>query len=74
MRIFFYFIEESDLCNSVKKRNENIYMSPELKIEHLGFKGSFAVDKKFELEAIKLRNWHYMWSFFYFHKKKLWIF
>jgi GT2 family glycosyltransferase len=66
---FFLFYEESDLCNSVKKRNENIYMSPELKIEHLGFKGSFAVDKKFELEAIKLRNWHYMWSFFYFHKK-----
>jgi len=66
---FFLFFEESDLCKSVKKRNENIYMSPELKIEHLGFKGSFAVDKKFELEAIKLRNWHYMWSFFYYHKK-----
>jgi len=66
---FFLFYEESDLCNSVKKRNGNVYMSPELKIEHLGFKGSFAIDKKFELEAIKLRNWHYMWSFFYFHKK-----
>ena len=66
---FFLFFEETDLCKSVKKRNENIYMSPDLKIEHLGFKGSFATDKKFELEAIKLRNWHYMWSFFYYHKK-----
>tara|TARA_B100001123_G_C15175517_1_gene973141 strand:- start:395 stop:1297 length:903 start_codon:yes stop_codon:yes gene_type:complete len=66
---FFLFFEEIDLCKSVKKRNENIYMSPDLKIEHLGFKGSFAFDKKFELEAIKLRNWHYMWSFFYYHKK-----
>ena len=66
---FFLFFEETDLCKSVKKRNENVYMSSDLKIEHLGFKGSFATDKKFELEAIKLRNWHYMWSFFYYHKK-----
>ena len=44
-------------------------MSSDLVIEHLGFKGSFASNKKFELEAIKIRNWHYMWSFFYYHKK-----
>ena len=35
----------------------------------MGFKGSFAFDKKYELEAIKLRNWHYLWSQFYFNKK-----
>ena len=66
---FFLFYEETDLCKSVKKRNENIFMGPDLKVEHLGFKGSFAVDKNFEMEAIKIRNWHYMWSFFYYHKK-----
>jgi GT2 family glycosyltransferase len=66
---FFLFYEETDLCKSVKIRNENIFMSSDLEIEHLGFKGSFASDKKFELEAIKIRNWHYMWSFFYYHKK-----
>jgi N-acetylglucosaminyl-diphospho-decaprenol L-rhamnosyltransferase len=66
---FFLFYEETDLCKSVKIRNENIFMSSDLVIEHLGFKGSFASNKKFELEAIKIRNWHYMWSFFYYHKK-----
>ena len=66
---FFLFYEETDLCKSVKKRNENIFMCPDLKVEHLGFKGSFATDKNFEMEAIKIRNWHYMWSFFYYHKK-----
>ena len=66
---FFLFYEETDLCKSVKIRNENIFMSSDLEIEHLGFKGSFASDKKFELEAIKISNWHYMWSFFYYHKK-----
>ena len=44
-------------------------MSPDLKIDHLGWKGSFATDEKFEIESIKLRNWHYMWSLFYYNKK-----
>ena len=35
----------------------------------MGYKGSFASDKKYELEAIKFRNWHYLWSQFYFNKK-----
>jgi len=66
---YFLFFEETDLCKSAKKRNENIYMCPDLKIDHLGWKGSFAIDDKFKMESIKLRNWHYMWSFFYYNKK-----
>ena len=35
----------------------------------MGWKSSFNVDENFEMHSHKLRNWHYMWSFFYFHKK-----
>ena len=44
-------------------------MCPDLKLDHLGWKGSFATDKNLEEQADKIRNWHYMWSFFYYHKK-----
>ena len=66
---FFLFFEELDLCRVVKKNNEKVFMCPNLKVNHLGWKGSFASDKKFEIESIKLRNWHYMWSMFYYNKK-----
>ena len=66
---YFLFYEETDLCMAVKKRGENVYMCPDLIVDHLGWKGSFAINKKFEIDSIKLRNWHYMWSYFYYHKK-----
>tara|TARA_Y100000590_G_scaffold20764_1_gene24203 strand:+ start:4103 stop:4999 length:897 start_codon:yes stop_codon:yes gene_type:complete len=66
---FFLFWEEFDLCKRVKNKNENVYVSKDLKINHLGFQSSLSKDKEFEIDFIKLRNWHYMWSFFYFHKK-----
>ena len=66
---FFLFFEELDLCRFVKNNNEKVFMCSNLKVTHLGWKGSFAADKKFEIESIKLRNWHYMWSMFYYNKK-----
>jgi N-acetylglucosaminyl-diphospho-decaprenol L-rhamnosyltransferase len=66
---FFLFFEELDLCRSVKKRNEKTFMSATLKVNHLGWKSSFATDKKFEIQSLKLRNWHYLWSMFYYNKK-----
>ena len=66
---FFLFFEEFDLCMTLKKRNEKVYMCPDLKIDHMGWKSSFNVDENFEIHSHKLRNWHYMWSFFYYNKK-----
>ena len=66
---FFLFFEEFDLCRRLNNNNKLIFSSNKLIVNHLGFKGSFAFDKKYELEAIKLRNWHYLWSQFYFNKK-----
>ena len=64
---FFLFFEEFDLCKSLKKNGEKVYSSSKLIVNHFGFKSS--TDLTDEIDLIKLRNWHYMWSYFYYHKK-----
>ena len=64
---FFLFFEEFDLCKFLKKNGENVYSSSKLIVNHFGFKSSTDLTK--EIDLIKLRNWHYMWSYFYYHKK-----
>ena len=63
---FFMYLENEDLCKRIKKINENIYIVPKSKINHIGGK---AVDVKFEYEIEMSRNWHWIWSKFYFNKK-----
>jgi len=65
---FFLYFEEFDLCKSVINKGENIYTSNKLKIHHLGFKSSI-VSAKDKTNISKLREWHWMWSTFYFYKK-----
>ena len=66
---FFLYFEEFDLCKSVEQLNENVFTAQDLLIEHLGYKGSFGSNPKNKLESEKLREWHWMWSTFYFYKK-----
>ena len=63
---FFLYFEEIDLCKKVKNNKGKIYLDRLIKINH---DGSQSVNNlnKFELE--KNRNWHWMWSTFYYHKK-----
>jgi len=61
--IFLYF-EEIDLCKRLLKNKEKIFISKSSIIKHLGAKST---NIGFEFE--KCRNWHYMWSKFYFYKK-----
>ena len=63
---FFLYLENDDLCRRLEKINENIYIIPQSKINHLGGR---AVDPKYKNEIELLRNWHWMWSKFYFNKK-----
>jgi len=63
---FFLYFEEIDLCKFVKKKNGEIYLDKNIIIEHEGA-SSVSINKKINLE--KSRNWHWMWSTFYFHKK-----
>jgi N-acetylglucosaminyl-diphospho-decaprenol L-rhamnosyltransferase len=63
---FFLYLENEDLCKRLIEKNEDIYVIPKSKINHLGGK---AVDPKYRNEVEYLRNWHWMWSKFYFNKK-----
>ena len=62
----FLYLEEIDLCKRVKKLNEKIYTVSNIKVFHHG--GS-SVNKIFSHEIELTRNWHWMWSLFYFNKK-----
>jgi len=63
---FFLYLENEDLCKRLIEKNIDIYVIPKSKIDHLGGK---AVDPKYRNEIEYLRNWHWMWSKFYFNKK-----
>ncbi len=63
---FFLFFEEIDLCYRLKKIGENIFIDPNLKIFHEGGSSS---DNDFIDETNIIKNWHWMWSTFYYHKK-----
>ena len=63
---FFLYLENDDLCIRKKKENENIYVLKTAKVNHLGAKSPSII---FEKEIEFCRNWHWMWSKFYFNKK-----
>ena len=63
---FFLYFEEIDLCKKVKNNNGKIYLDRLIKINH---QGSQSVNNLNKSELEKNRNWHWMWSTFYYHKK-----
>ena len=63
---FFLYLENDDLCKRLDENDKDIYIVPKSKIHHLGGK---AVDPKYKSEIEYIRNWHWMWSKFYFNKK-----
>ena len=66
---FFLYFEEFDFCQKLKRKNEIVYLCKSLKIKHLGFKSSNLDVQGFKSDSEKLRNWHWMWSKFYYYKK-----
>ena len=63
---FFIYFEEIDLCRRLKKLNKKIYLDKSIKINHIG--GS-SHNQSIEFEMELSRNWHWMWSTVYYHKK-----
>jgi N-acetylglucosaminyl-diphospho-decaprenol L-rhamnosyltransferase len=63
---FFMYLENDDLCKRIRQIDENIFIVPKSKIKHLGAKG---VNEKYNKEIELSRNWHWIWSKFYFNKK-----
>ena len=63
---FFLYLENNDLCIRTNRSGGSIYIVPASKINHGGSK---AVDIKYRNEVELSRNWHWIWSKFYFNKK-----
>ena len=68
---FFMYLENDDLCRRVYNNGGSIYVVPKAIINHAGAR---AVDSKFSEEVELSRNWHWIWSKFYFNKKNFGIF
>ena len=66
---FFLYFEEFDLCMSLKNKGEKVYSSKKLKVHHLGLKSSLDENSSNEISINRLREWHWMWSTFYFYRK-----
>jgi len=62
----FMYLENNDLCKRVFDDEGLTFIVPQAKINHLAAK---AVDKKYFQEVEHSRNWHWIWSKFYFNKK-----
>ena len=62
---FFLYLEEVDLCKSIREQNGRIILV-RVKIKH---DGGNSHGNREDLEMEKSRNWHWMWSKFYFAKK-----
>ena len=63
---FFIYLEEMDLCKRLKKNDKKIFLAKDIIIHHVGG-SSHNAEINFEMELS--RNWHWMWSTFYFNKK-----
>ena len=63
---FFLYLEEIDLCKRLKKKNKKIYLANNIFVKHLGGKSH---DPNHQEKMEIQRNWHYLWSLFYFSKK-----
>jgi len=63
---FFLYLENTDLCLRQRKKKEKMFIMKDSEIKHIG-SYSTKLDQTNNLEYI--RNWHWMWSKFYFNKK-----
>lgn len=61
---FFLFLEEIDLCKRIKQSGGKIFVIQNSKIHHLGNQASENI-----LNIELCRNWHWMWSLFYYNYK-----
>ena len=63
---FFLYFEDIDLCKRVILSGNKIYLLPNVIINHDGAK---SVNFKDHMELEVNRNWHWMWSSFYYSRK-----
>jgi len=62
----FIYLEEIDLCKRLLEKNKKIYWDSNIPIYH---EGGRSHDSLLNDEMELSRNWHWMWSTFYYNKK-----
>ena len=63
---FFIYLEEIDLCRRLRANKKKIYVDPTIIVNH---QGGSSHEKEYNYDMELSRNWHWMWSTFYFTKK-----
>ena len=63
---YFLYLENDDLCLRVNRAGGLVFVVPTAIVNH---RGSSTVDIKYKDEVELSRNWHWIWSKFYFNKK-----
>ena len=63
---FFLYFEEIDLCKRFNLAKIKILIDPLLEVHHVGG-SSHNTSINYQMEIS--RNWHWMWSTFYYHRK-----
>jgi N-acetylglucosaminyl-diphospho-decaprenol L-rhamnosyltransferase len=66
---FFLFLEEIDLCKRIKNVGGKIFIVINSRIQHSGKQAS-----EYSLNIELCRNWHWMWSLFYYNYKHFGVF
>ena len=61
---FFLFLEEIDLCKRIKNSGGKIFVALNSRVQHSGKQAS-----EYSLNIELCRNWHWMWSLFYYNNK-----
>ena len=61
---FFLFLEEIDLCKRIKSSGGKIFVAMNSKVQHSGKQAS-----EYSMNIELCRNWHWMWSLFYYNYK-----
>ena len=65
---FFLYFEESDFCFRANKINKN-YQINDIEINHNVGSSITTNNDKEKKELEKLRNWHFIWSKYFYYKK-----
>jgi len=68
---FFLYLENNDLCLRTKREGGSIFVVPLAKIDH---QGSKTLNSKYTNEVELSRNWHWVWSKYYYNKKNFGLF
>jgi N-acetylglucosaminyl-diphospho-decaprenol L-rhamnosyltransferase len=66
---FFLFLEEIDLCKRINDGGGKIYVACKAKVYH---KAKESSGSEFQIELC--RNWHWMWSLYYYNFKHFGLF